>query len=737
MMRFFERDLIRSSDGKNEYFVVRVCYERNKIALANKNDWFKKGSQYKKPVIYTFHKMDNLLKSGKFQKIHGDILSLPPFMLKTDKWLENAEKDKWIARRNKDRKRISPIIDNEEILSRYIFGESIVDEINSLQKSNSEKSPGTIYRLLNRYLTFGAIDNALLPISYAKCGNRIEWIYSGIKPIKRGRKTRINHLGQKVDCRSKTRGITAQDKINILKLMKEESIANKSSYKKFNKDDLYNKYLEKYACHIILRETGTEDQHYRWLFDEEDRISKQQFYFHLKHLLSDEEILRHKLGAVNFEKDEKVKTGLARDGIIGPGYCYAIDATILDIYVRYPYDPNVRSCGRPVLYLVVDVWSTCIVGYYLGFHGPDWVGAGEALYHACINKSKWAQSIGWKLEEGTWSCHHVPFAVMGDNGSEYSERNIISMLDAEIGIKMMIYVPIYRGDAKGVVERKFKIGNDNFVHLQPGYVHSETLRELPHAANNAVWDFRSLVIAIGKEIVWHNNNANRLKKHNFIMSRDYVGISPQSIYNYGIEKEMDGGRIITDKSRLRFAFLREVEATVHGDCVMFKNIEYEYPNGIEQGIYGKAKYRGSYKIPVRITSCTMDYMWHKDDNGKVVELTLKDKDHWARNQRREIAYSRLEEYAQETFELEEKALRERMQLNFEHDQARAINSAQIIPSKKRKGMPQGIKEAKEVMAGKNIRDHLAWLRSDFATNKPSIESTADHDNDNEFYGSFE
>lgn len=720
-------DILVRPSSDEEYFVQEICYERKKVALVSSSDWFKPKFQYKKAIVKSFEDIESELKAGTL--IQNGCLSLPPMMLKTDKWFQYSGHEKWLTIRDKNLDIIKPIIRNKKLWFDYIFGESISEKNgDTSEESISEKIKniskdksvhvGQIRRLLNRLLTFGGVDNALLPISYKKCGNRAVYKAPEDGQSKRGRKTRINSHGQVVPVNSKARPITTQDKLNILTLLDERKITNREEFKKFSLDELFDEFQERFESHIIVRTTANGDEYYNWLFDEKDRISKGMFYHHARKLLENKDISKLQHGELNYQKDHKVKTRLARDGIIGPGYCYAIDATILDIYVRYPYNPQIKTCGRPVLYLVVDVWSTCIVGYYIGFHGPDWVGAAEALYHACINKSEWAKSIGWTLAEGRWPCHHVPRRVFGDNGAEYSDFNIKAMLLGELGIDMMDYAPIFRGDAKSIVERKFGVLNNDFLHFQPGYVHKQQLRDLPHPANNAVWDYRSLVIAIGRRIVFHNNTSNRLKRMNFIMAKNYSGITPKALFTMGMEREMGGGRIITDKARLRFAFLREEDATVTDNCVLHSGLEYEYPEGYEKGIYAKAK-DGNYKIPVRITNATTNYIWHRDDDGKIVELKLKDEDHWARNQLREAVMDRMEEFVDEAYELEQFKARENMQLRFEEALDIKVNSAQILDHPTRKSIPSDVKEAKDAMAAMNHNKISKMIREDLETNKSS------------------
>ncbi|MBO0181011.1 integrase, partial [Vibrio parahaemolyticus] len=81
------------------------------------------------------------------------------------------------------------------------------------------------------------------------------------------------------------------------------------------------------------------------------------------------------VGTTNFQKDFRGRAGLARQGVRGPTSRYEIDATVVDQYIRYPYDKtNQLATGRPVIYLVVDTWSGMFVGTHACFHGPDWTG---------------------------------------------------------------------------------------------------------------------------------------------------------------------------------------------------------------------------------------------------------------------------------------------------------------------------------------------------------------------------
>ena len=112
-MNLVERDIFKKSDGKTVFFVARVCHERQKVALIDQGSWFNQKSQYKKPVIYSFKDIKSQLNSGKL--IADGCLQLPAMMLKTEKWLENTNKDKWLFQRDKNYRIIKSIVEDEDI----------------------------------------------------------------------------------------------------------------------------------------------------------------------------------------------------------------------------------------------------------------------------------------------------------------------------------------------------------------------------------------------------------------------------------------------------------------------------------------------------------------------------------------------------------------------------------------------------------------------------------------------
>ncbi len=139
----------------------------------------------------------------------------------------------------------------------------------------------------------------------------------------------------------------------------------------------------------------------------------------------------------------------------GPGTRFQVDATIADIYLVSSLDVN-KVIGRPVIYAVLDVYSRIITGLYVGLEGPSWIGAMMALDNMIADKVEFCKQYGIDITPEQWPTHHLPEIIIADRGEfeGYSVENLINNLNLKIE-----NTTAYRGDLKGIVERKFRTFN--------------------------------------------------------------------------------------------------------------------------------------------------------------------------------------------------------------------------------------------------------------------------------------
>lgn len=70
----------------------------------------------------------------------------------------------------------------------------------------------------------------------------------------------------------------------------------------------------------------------------------------------------------------------------GPGYSWAIDSTIGDIFLRSSLN-RAWIVGRPIVYVIVDIWSTAVLGFYVCLTGPSWETAAISIFNSVCNPS--------------------------------------------------------------------------------------------------------------------------------------------------------------------------------------------------------------------------------------------------------------------------------------------------------------------------------------------------------------
>jgi hypothetical protein len=681
----------------------------------------------------TIKSKKQLLSDIHTHSLEKGMYKLPAEMTFSDETIKHLGRAKWIEKRDKKWLAIKHLCTDEKI-HQYLYGKGICPEIEEtlLSPNSYWNSKGAYFHAINRYITFCSTVNALLPFGLKNTGsNYLRFDKPGEDVIKRGRGGKNNGM-----CRSNTRGITELDKSNIAKVMKY--FTNISS--KFSMKRAFEVYQEKFETTALSRSSDGMDLRTYLPFEIEDTISFDQFYYHSKNIMSRADLLRLKVGDLNFEKDHKDRQGSAHEGILGASQRYEVDATVLDLYVRFPYDLTGRySMGRPILYLVVDVFSTLIVGFYIGFDGPNWGGVSQALANACLDKVDFARRYGLNISKDDWPAYHIPLEITIDNGNEYPDGLLASVLKSEIGVSAINIAAVYRGDAKGTVERKFGVINDQFIHYQRGSIFKVERGE-QHPSNQALYDYDALVKIMITEVIYHNNSADRLKRFNWQSVVDDIDITPKALFLHSLEKDMSGGRPTTkqDEARVKWAFLREETATVRDTCIYFDGLEYDSQFAQSAGWYARAKHHGRFKIIVKRARDWCNSIWHKTENGQYVELKLKNVNNespWL-NTHWEAVLHQLERHKDKRFENTEAARKSRAEKRTIQSAIRSEMYEEISfsqPSQRRSIQP-GVKQRKEVQKEISVLNHANDLSESFGASKSTDDKAIeDFDLDQELY----
>ncbi|KGJ87326.1 hypothetical protein [Colwellia psychrerythraea] len=632
--------LIKVPSPQQEILVCHVSLDYRFAAVADAKHVSSKDN-FSKPKPW---KVTDLVALIRKKGVESEQFDYPGEMSFSDKELIKQRRETWLINRDWKHWLTAPLT-TPELINQYIYGDGVADELEELIKSNlanadllkakllkvnSDKkkevwtTKGAYYNALNRYIVFGCHPNALLPCKLKNSGSNYKVplkiedtnIKRGRKPVRQARISASNI------------GITAEHKSNIAKLVKFlKSEKGKKEYPNFTFKKAIELYQFNFETTILEREIEGEIHQIRIPFErEEDCLSEEQVYYHLKRIIDKQLYLQIKHGNISYEKDFADRQGSALEGVIGSTYRYEIDATVLDVYVRYPFDTTGQySMGRPVLYLVIDVYSTMIVGFYLGFDGPNWEGAAQALVNACSCKVEFAARFNYSITEGDWPAHHVPVQAAVDNGTEQPDKVISTVLQAELGIRGYSFAAVYRGDAKGTVEGAFRCLENKGVHFVPGALNQHAQRGDQHASQQALLDYDSINIQLIDLIIKNNKSADRLHRFDINAIQSGIDITPEALYLHGLKQEMNGGRDgrEIDPGRIHWAFLPEEEATVRGDGIYFKGLVYLSDYAKEADWFKVANLNGSFKIIVKRPKSWTSSLWHKTADGQYIRFDLK------------------------------------------------------------------------------------------------------------------
>jgi putative transposase len=606
---------------------------------------------------------------------------------------------------------LRPIIEDNDRRFRYLFTDPSGVLADLIQQSGRSKK--YVATCLNRYFAFGSMPNALLP-HYFNCGmnthlpKQPRFLDDGsvCMKSKRGRKTRYGE---------RYRGITQADIDNIRHFVKTKI----PSGQKLFMPALYKAFCKHYCTTEITLKTEGDDRasSMRVLNPPNYRISPRSFARILKQLLPTIDWIKKERGSKAYDSNHAGKPGVAREGLRGPTSRYEIDSTELDIYIRYPYTNDKRlATGRPSLYLVVDVMSGMIVGMHLSFYAPSWFGALQALFNAMSDKVEFCAKYGVSIEREDWPCHHACSEITFDRGGENTDNHLAGPVKAWTGISTVNVNPVHRGDLKGTVEVSFDSVQSTSIEFEAGKVVKVPEKSAQHASRKALYSLDEFMQILINAIIEKNKFQIRPDTHNFEMSRDDVGFTPQDIWTWGLENAVIPNEI--SKDRLRMAFLPEKKASVTDKGILFRGLYYSGDFALTQRWFDIAKNEGRFNIPVRYLDSSTNHIWYQDPNTrKIIQFDLTTRSEAHKNRYWAEVLHRLEIVKDKVARTREARLAYQTGFSLSLDEyEEAIRSkTRHLTSSPAKSVERGMRERKQVEAAVARQKETEEITRDLAS----------------------
>jgi putative transposase len=238
-----------------------------------------------------------------------------------------------------------------------------------------------------------------------------------------------------------------------------------------------------------------------------------------------------------------------------------IDHTKLDLFI---VDGERRMpIGRPWLTSAIDVYSKCVLGFYISFNPPSYLSVMKCLQNAIMPKNYVEEEF--KAINQKWNTYGLVGTLVVDNGKEFWSNDLEDAC-LQLGIVIQ-YAPVKLAWYKGTVERYFRTLNMSLLHNQPGTTFSNIFDKADYdPMKNATIDMPTLQLIVHK---WVIDVYNR-EPHKGLKSLPYLiwekGIE---IYPPAMPASVEDLRVMTGMTAVR---------TITRSGIEFKGIFYNDDN---------------------------------------------------------------------------------------------------------------------------------------------------------------
>lgn len=526
-------------------------------------------------------------------------------VLTEDKWArvvdeqELTQKEKGI--RDQAWKIVEPLVARES--EPGIFDKKVRGSLIQETARKHTVTATVIYKYLRKFWQRGKVKNALLP-DYENSGAPGKERKPGEK--KRGRPRRYA-FDPKIGV-----GINIDE--DVKKIFR---IAVSKFYQNPKENALTTAY------ELMLKDYFAQDYYFEGdvrksiLISQEQKPTFIQFKYWFQKEQDIKEIHISRGGARKHALEGRALLSSSTAEVYGPGSRYQIDATVADVFLVSRYNRN-WIIGRPVVYLVVDVFSRMVVGVYVGLEGPSWLGAMMALANAAADKVSFCREYGITINEEDWDCRYLPDAIIGDRGE--MESRMVEVLIANLNVRIENTTP-YRGDLKGIVERHFRTIHQKVKPFMPGYVIPDSKKrwgkDYRLDAKLDIYQFTEIII----HCALHHNNGQYLESYDrdvTLVSED-VPAMPVELWKWGIQNR--SGRLRSfPEDIMKLNLMPTDSARIAEDGIRFKKMRYSCEKAIRENWFERARItQRSEKLEISYEPRSTNYIYIKGQDGRSFE----------------------------------------------------------------------------------------------------------------------
>ena len=309
-------------------------------------------------------------------------------------------------------------------------------------------------------------------------------------------------------------------------------------------------------------------------------------------------------------------------GVAGPGHTWAIDSTLADIFLRSSIN-RAWIIGRPIVYVVVDIWSTAIVGFYVCLTGPSWNTAKISLFNSASDPTLIGELWGYQPVFSLFPYPTLCFQLLCDRGEYLSKGASITSLKINLD---MAYTPPYRPDLKGLVEVLHRIAKDKQFLFAPGALDARRkefdLRK--SRPSESVMTLRAYVQFLYELFENYNLTADRSNRLDAHMVAAGVFPSPAGLWRFGHSMGIGLRQAIPQADHI--TALLDAD-TAHVGKSFVRYLGNDYSCDIDDAAHWTtiARNEGGWDIPIYRYPGSVSRIWTPNSHGNgLLDLRISD-----------------------------------------------------------------------------------------------------------------
>ena len=404
------------------------------------------------------------------------------------------------------------------------------------------------WRAIRRFLQSGLDMAAIVDGRSLRSGKRNPYKYSK----KTGHPT-MNALGK---------GVPLTDEIRTYF---DEAIKDFLIGRAKTKKDAYMTMIEKHFINEEKTPTGIRVS----VLPDNLRPTLKQFLNYTRVRVPQEEIDKAKTSAREQRNNKRLLLSDNLQGVMGPGDLWEVDECEIDLSLVSVENPSV-TVGRPIVYVMIDVYTRMIVAYSVAFDNNSVLGITNCFLNLLDDKQELCNRFGIQIGADEWPSKILPLRLRSDYGAEYISH-AMDTICCKLGVAKELVSPA-TGSLKGQVEQLF-----HQIHAaQNSLLEGKGLIEKRYDSNHhqeAILNIQEFEAVLLTYIVGHNRKYMEKYPLTKDMRQQNVEPRPIDLWKYGVS--LNGSpRPITNEVMFRHSLLLPVKASVGRAGITFKGLFY-------------------------------------------------------------------------------------------------------------------------------------------------------------------